>query len=96
MKELKPLKIEELTLEQKIALTICATPIIGEMQAHIRIQNSHERNGRKIVTFGNHLRTHEYIRFLLGKCFQNFVMPLFTARGIVIHSQYLRVGVKLL
>jgi len=30
MKELKPLKIDELTLEQKIALTICATPVIGD------------------------------------------------------------------
>lgn len=32
MKELKPLKLEELTLEQKIALTICATPIIGDKE----------------------------------------------------------------
>ena len=43
MKELKPLKIEELTLEQKIALTICATPIIGDKEIEPLIEMAKRR-----------------------------------------------------
>ena len=43
MKELKPLKIEELTLEQKIALTICATPIIGDKEIEPLIEMAKKR-----------------------------------------------------
>lgn len=43
MKELKPLKLEELTLEQKIALTICATPIIGDKEIEPLIEMAKKR-----------------------------------------------------
>ena len=43
MKELKPLVFEELTIEQKIALTICATPIIGDKEIEPLIDMAKKR-----------------------------------------------------
>ena len=43
MKELKPLVLEELTLEQKIALTICATPVIGDKEIEPLIEMAKKR-----------------------------------------------------
>ena len=43
MKELTALKLEELTLEQKIALTICATPIIGDKNIEPLIEMAKKR-----------------------------------------------------
>ena len=43
MKELKPLVLEELTIEQKIALTICATPIIGDKEIEPLIEMAKKR-----------------------------------------------------
>lgn len=43
MKELKPLVFEELTMEQKIALTICATPVIGDKEIEPLLEMAKKR-----------------------------------------------------
>ena len=64
------------------------------MQTHIRIQNPNEGDFWKVVSLCNHLRTHQNIRLLLSKGFENFIMSFLTARRVIVHTQNASVGIE--
>ena len=41
--------------------------IVGKVQAHVRIEDAHERHEREVMPFGDHLRADEDVRLAFGK-----------------------------
>ena len=74
-------------LSQQLECSFTRTVIIC-IERHIRGKNSHKSNIWEIMPFYDHLRPHQYIRFLVCKCGEYLFMRILFPCGVHIHPQY--------
>ena len=64
-----------------------AAPVIGKMQAHVRVEYAHEGDRGEVVPLCHHLRADEDVRLALRKRFEYFIMPFLARSRVVVHAQ---------
>jgi len=67
-------------------------PVIIAVKRHIRRQHSDQRHIREIVSFYDHLGSHQHIRLFVGECGEDLLMSVFFPGRIHIHAEHSRLG----
>ena len=73
-------------LHQKLKGPLCR-PVITPVEGQIRRQHANQRHAGEIMSFYNHLGTHQNIRLSFGKCLQNLFVATLLPGGIEIHAE---------
>lgn len=72
-----------------------ARPIIAKIKRGVRFQYTNQCNVAEVVSFCNHLRAHENVRFFVAERGQNLEITVFAHGGVVVHTQNAHAGNEL-
>lgn len=64
-----------------------ARAIITKIQRGVRFENTHECDVAEVVTFCNHLRADEHVRFLVAERGKNLEITVLSHCRVVVHTQ---------